>query len=113
MKARLTEERFSDPAWIFERKLDGVRCVAFRTPGTVHLRSRTDHLLDRSYPELVEALERQRAEDFVVDGEIVAFAGGITSFSRLPGRMPIADPAAARRHGIAVFLYLLVPVPVD
>ena len=48
MKARLTDERFSDPAWIFERKLDGVRCLAFRAPRTVHLRSSTHHLLDRS-----------------------------------------------------------------
>ena len=30
MKAVLTDARFSDPAWIFERKLDGIRCVAIR-----------------------------------------------------------------------------------
>jgi bifunctional non-homologous end joining protein LigD len=27
--ATLTKDRFSDPAWIFERKLDGERCLAF------------------------------------------------------------------------------------
>ena len=31
MKAVLTDERFSDPGWIFERKLDGIRCVAIRS----------------------------------------------------------------------------------
>jgi bifunctional non-homologous end joining protein LigD len=106
MKARLTDERFSDPDWIFERKLDSVRCLAFRTPRTVYLRSRTNHLLDRSYPELVEALEKQSCQDFVADGEIVAFAGRLTSFSRLQGRMQIDDPEKARRSGIAVYLYL-------
>ena len=30
MKAVLTDERFSDPAWIFERKLDGIRCLAIK-----------------------------------------------------------------------------------
>src|SRR5437763_1472543 len=30
MKAVLTKRRFSDPDWIFERKLDGIRCVAIR-----------------------------------------------------------------------------------
>jgi DNA ligase D-like protein (predicted ligase) len=113
MKARLTDERFSDPAWIFERKLDGVRCLAFRTPRTVHLRSRTHHLLDRSYPELVESLGRQGCEDFVADGEIVAFAGRLTSFSRLQGRMQIDDPHKARRTGIAVYLYLFDLVHLD
>ena len=106
MKARLTEERFSDPDWIFERKLDGERCLAYRTPSGVHLRSRTQHLLDRSYPELVDALEEQDYQDFVVDGEIVAFAGRATSFSRLQGRMQIQDPEKARRTGIAVYLYV-------
>jgi DNA ligase D-like protein (predicted ligase) len=113
MKARLTDERFSDPDWIFERKLDGVRCLAFRTPGTVHLRSRTDHLLDRSYPELVESLAKQDCEDFVADGEIVAFAGRLTSFSRLQGRMQIDDPEKARRSGIAVYLYLFDVLHLD
>jgi bifunctional non-homologous end joining protein LigD len=113
MKARLTDERFSDPAWIFERKLDGVRCLAFRDSAGVHLRSRTDHLLDPSYPELVDALAGESDDDFVVDGEIVAFAGGVTSFSRLQGRMQIADPERARRTGIAVYLYLFDIVHLD
>jgi bifunctional non-homologous end joining protein LigD len=33
MKAVLTERRFSDPDWIFERKLDGMRCVAIPLRG--------------------------------------------------------------------------------
>ena len=42
MKAVLTDERFSDPEWIFERKLDGIRCLAFKGDGEVRLRSRND-----------------------------------------------------------------------
>ena len=30
--ATLTEDRFSDPARLFERKFDGERCLAFRAP---------------------------------------------------------------------------------
>jgi len=30
MLATLTEKRFSDGSWIFERKLDGIRLLAFR-----------------------------------------------------------------------------------
>ena len=33
MKAVLTDERFSDPDWIFERKLDGIRCIAIKAGG--------------------------------------------------------------------------------
>ena len=106
MKAVLTDQPFSDPAWIFERKLDGVRCLAFRDGASVKLVSRSGRDMNRSYPELVEALERERRADFVVDGEIVAFHGDVTSFERLQRRMQLSDPAAARRSGVAVFLYV-------
>jgi DNA ligase D-like protein (predicted ligase) len=61
----------------------------------------------------VHAVGRQRCQDFVVDGEIVAFAGGRTSFSRLQGRMQVQDPKRARRSGIAVYLYLFDIVHLD
>ena len=106
MKAVLTDERFSDPDWIFERKLDGVRCLAARQGRELKLMSRTGRTLNGSYPELVEALAAEPQDDFVADGEIVAFKDGVTSFERLQRRMQLADPAAARRTGVAVFLYV-------
>jgi bifunctional non-homologous end joining protein LigD len=106
MKAVLTDEPFSHPDWIFERKLDGVRCLAFRSGTAVRLVSRTGRDMNGSYPELVEALEREDSDDFVVDGEVVAFDRGVTSFARLQRRMQLSDPRAARRTGVAVFLYL-------
>ena len=105
MKAVLTDEPFSDPGWIFERKLDGVRCVAHKRGDEVRLVSRTDRLMNGSYPELVEALGQEPRADFVADGEIVAFEGRVTSFSRLQGRMQVQHPDASRR-AVAVFLYL-------
>jgi bifunctional non-homologous end joining protein LigD len=30
MLATLTDQRFSDPDWLFERKLDGERCLCVR-----------------------------------------------------------------------------------
>ena len=72
MLARLTNKRFSDPAWLFERKLDGERALAFRCGDGTRLLSRNRKDLNASYPELVEALRRQPCTDFVVDGEIVA-----------------------------------------
>jgi bifunctional non-homologous end joining protein LigD len=106
MLARLTKKRFSDPDWLFERKLDGERALAFRHHDEVRLLSRNRKNLDASYPELVDALGRQACADFVADGEIVAFEGHLTSFARLQGRMQTQDPEAARASGIAVFLYL-------
>jgi bifunctional non-homologous end joining protein LigD len=105
MKAVLWDEAFSDPDWIFERKLDGVRCLAHRDGGPVHLFSRTDHSMDGNYPEIVEALSKERCRDFVVDGEVVAFdRRGVTSFQRLQRR---------GRQRVAVFLYVFDVLRLD
>jgi bifunctional non-homologous end joining protein LigD len=86
MKAVLTEERFSDPAWTFERKLDGIRCIAIKADRQVRLLSRNHLSLNARFPEVAAALERDPAKRFVVDGEIVAFAGSQTSFAALQQR---------------------------
>lgn len=113
MLATLTDKRFSDPRWIFERKLDGERVLAFRRGATVRLRSRSRQRLEGTYPELTEALARQPVEDFVVDGEVVAFDGRRTSFSRLQSRLGITDPGQARASGVRVFFYLFDVVHLD
>jgi DNA ligase D-like protein (predicted ligase) len=104
--ATLTDKRFSDPQWIFERKFDGVRCLAFRDGDRVRLLSRNRQPLNGTYPELVDALTAQHTSRFVVDGEVVAFKGRRTSFARLQGRLGITDPDVARASGIAIFYYL-------
>jgi bifunctional non-homologous end joining protein LigD len=104
--ATLTDRRFSDPQWIFERKLDGVRGLAFRDDGQVRLLSRNRLSLNNTFPELVDALAKQDTTRFVVDGEIVAFEGRRTSFARLQGRSGITDPDEALASGIAVYYYI-------
>jgi DNA ligase D-like protein (predicted ligase) len=104
MKAVLTDSPFSDSNWIFERKLDGVRCGAQRRNGEVTLLSRTARPVNGTYPELVEALSG--GADLLADGEIVAFDHGATSFSRLQKRLGISDPERALATGVAVYLYL-------
>jgi DNA ligase D-like protein (predicted ligase) len=106
MKATLAREPFSREGWIFERKLDGIRCVGIREGDATRLYSRTGRELNRSYPEIVEALGAERCDRFAIDGEIVAFEGRVTSFARLQGRMQLSNPEAAVRTGIEVFYYV-------
>ena len=97
MKAMLTKERFSDPGWIYERKLDGIRCIAVREGGRVRLLSRNDLSLDGRYPEVAAAIASDGDRDVAIDGEVVAFEGSVTSFARLADR---------GRRPVAVFLYV-------
>jgi bifunctional non-homologous end joining protein LigD len=86
MRALLSRRPFSDPDWIYERKLDGIRCLAIRAGGEIRMLSRNDLDLGARYPELSSALADQRGHSFAVDGEIVAFDGARTSFERLAQR---------------------------
>ncbi len=43
MAATLTQERFTGPEWLFERKFDGIRLLAFKNGSDVQLFSR-NHL---------------------------------------------------------------------
>ncbi len=106
MLATLTDKRFSDPGWIYERKLDGERLLAFRNGSDVRLLTRNRKNAADTYPELIEALERQPIDDFVIDGEAVAFDGRVSSFSRLQQRMQIDDPQKARDSDVAVYFYV-------
>jgi bifunctional non-homologous end joining protein LigD len=105
MLATLTDHYFSDPAWIYERKLDGERVIATRRGEQVTLRSRTGRALENTYPELVTAFAAQTRDDFVVDGEVVAFDGSRTSFERLQQRIGITAPAQVAASGVQVFFY--------
>jgi bifunctional non-homologous end joining protein LigD len=106
MLATLTKHRFSDSGWVFERKLDGERCLAFRSGEDVRLLSRNRLRLDANYPEVVAALGSLGCDDFIVDGEIVAVAGGRTSFSRLQQRMKVHRPSSALVSRVPVQLYV-------
>jgi bifunctional non-homologous end joining protein LigD len=106
MKATLTHEPFSDDAWIYERKLDGVRALAFRDGRDVRLVSRNGKRLDDAFPEIVDVVRDATAHRIVADGEIVAFRGNVTSFPKLQKRIGLTDPDDARSSGVRVWLYL-------
>ena len=113
MLATLTSRRFDDPGWIYERKLDGVRLLAYRDGDNVRLVTRNQKVRNSTWPEVADALGKQSRKRFVVDGEIVAFQGKVTSFSRLQGRMQIRDEKEARNSDIAIWFYVFDLLHVD
>lgn len=84
MKARLVTELPQGPQWLYEVKFDGVRALAIKTGRSVALVSRAGNDLSLKYPELTKALGKLRADQAVLDGEIVALdAEGRPSFQVL------------------------------
>jgi len=80
MKAVLTSERPAGSEWVFERKLDGIRCLAVKDGGRTRLYSRNELSLNERFAPLAAALDADPARGFVLDGEAVAFVGGRDRF---------------------------------
>ena len=87
-----------DPDWIFERKLDGIRCLAIRSRrGRRGCCPATTWISPAAIRRCGRPSARQPSIRFAVDGEVVAFDGAQTSFARLAER---------GRRPVPVFLYV-------
>lgn len=90
MLATPAADAFDDPGWGFEPKWDGIRAIAVCSDSTALItRNRNDVTV--AYPELSRLHEQLVAIEAMVDGEIVAFEGGVPSFERLQQRMHVRD----------------------
>ena len=82
-----------------EIKWDGVRAIAYSTPGELRLESRNLNEITDKYPELAGLGRALGSRSAVLDGEIVAFDGaGRPSFATLQQRMQLTSRAQARRQ---------------
>jgi DNA ligase D-like protein (predicted ligase) len=75
MAATLTRERFSGPEWVFERKLDGIRLLAFKDGPRVRLLSRNRLAQNTAYPSFQRAIEELPVRDVILDGEATGWFG--------------------------------------
>src|SRR3989441_12223662 len=93
MEAKSAEKLPVGDDWQYEPKWDGFRCIAFRDGDLVDLQSKSGQPLARYFPEVVEALLKLKARQFVLDGEIVVPVKERFSFDDLLMRI---HPAASR-----------------
>jgi bifunctional non-homologous end joining protein LigD len=116
MAATLTQERFTGPDWLFERKLDGIRMLAFKRGTDVRLYSRNRLPQNAYYPAVAKAVASLPVHDVILDGEATGHFGRQGNFEYhvfdilwLNGRDLTTLPLDARR---AVLDTLTLPAPV-
>jgi ATP-dependent DNA ligase len=100
MAATLTQERFTGPEWIFERKFDGIRLLAFKNGEDVGLFSR--NRLPQNIPSVAQAIKRLSINELILDGEITWGGGKVTyhifDVMWVDGRDLTSLPLDARRE---------------
>jgi ATP-dependent DNA ligase len=97
MAATLTYERFAGPEWIFERKIDGIRLLAFKQGERIELFSR--NRLPRSVPAVTAALAGLPVRELILDGELTwdETAYHVFDVMWLEGRDVMSLPLLERR----------------
>jgi len=73
MAATLTDKRFTGPEWVFERKLDGIRLLAFKKGRNVRLFSRNQ--LEQHNPAIADAIAGLPHRELILDGEVTGVWG--------------------------------------
>ena len=68
MAATLTQDRFGGGNWLFERKFDGIRLLAYKQGANVQLYSR--NRLPQSLPPLSAAIASLPVDEIILDGEV-------------------------------------------
>jgi bifunctional non-homologous end joining protein LigD len=113
MLATLTDRRDFGDDWLLERKLDGERCIARKEGDAVRLESRTGKDLTGTYPEVRAAVAAQGARELLLDGEVVAYDGEQTSFSRLQQRLGTTSPSSQQVDAYPVVYCVFDVLEVD
>jgi bifunctional non-homologous end joining protein LigD len=112
MAATLTQERFSGPEWLFERKLDGIRVLTYKQDLDVRLFSR--NRLPQTCPPIAEAVAQLPAREAILDGEVTWGQGGmlyhVFDIMWLDGRNVMPLPLDERR---ALLQALPLPSPLQ
>jgi bifunctional non-homologous end joining protein LigD len=91
MAATLTDQRFNSPEWVFERKLDGIRLLAFKKGRHVQLLSR--NRLEQHNPAIADAIGGLPHKELILDGEVTGVWG------------PASTREADRPRGLAYHVF--------
>ncbi|MGL5437428.1 MAG: DNA ligase [Lachnospiraceae bacterium] len=101
-------EPFDSPDWIYEIKLDGIRCVAYLDRDSTDLRNKRNKELLPHVPEL-SGIHAQVNKKCILDGELFVMKNGVTDFFEIQRRALMYDPfkikLAAKAHPASFVAY--------
>jgi len=109
MAATLTQERFSGPDWLFERKFDGIRLLAYKDGSDVQLFSR--NRLPQHLPALATAIASLPADEVILDGEMTWNGSDYHVFDILwMNGLPLTSLALEERRALLQDLPFKAPI---
>lgn len=96
---------FNDEDYLYEIKMDGVRCLAYLDQEQTFLQNKRGLNLNKKFPELAQ-LHKQVKRRCILDGELHVFQNGKSEFFEVQRRTLTSDPFKIKRlskHSPACF----------
>lgn len=84
------EDPFDSPDYIYELKLDGLRCIAYLDENLTELRNKRNLRLLPKFPELKD-MNKQVKNRCILDGELIVLKNGVPNFFELQHRTLLSD----------------------
>lgn len=81
---------FNSPDYIYELKLDGIRCLAYLNETSTDIRSKKNGLLIPIFPELAD-IHTQAKGKCILDGVLIVIKNGVSDFAELQRCFRIND----------------------
>jgi len=86
-----SQQAFDSTDYIYELKLDGIRCLAYLWDSGMELRNKRNKRLNAIYPEL-DGINRLVKAKCIIDGELVVLNNGKPDFYEVQRRSLMANP---------------------
>lgn len=84
------KEPFNSEDWIYELKLDGIRCIAYLDNKETDLRNKRNLRLISKFPELKTINERVK-DKCILDGELIVLKNSVPDFYEVQRRVMLTD----------------------
>lgn len=101
-------EAFNSPDYLYELKLDGIRCLAYLDESGTELRNKRDLRVTHIYPELKEIF-KQVKKKCILDGEVIVAIDGRPNFEEVQRRALMSNKfrieLAASKHPVSFVAY--------
>lgn len=84
------KQPFNSPDWLYELKLDGIRCIAYLDENGTDLRNKRDMKLLPRFPELSD-INKYVKKKCILDGELLVLKNGVPEFYEVQKRTMMSD----------------------
>lgn len=102
------QEPFNDVNFIYELKLDGIRCIAYLDDKSTELRNKRNLIVNTTYPEL-QHINKNIKKKCILDGEVIVSIDGKPNFAEVQKRSLMTNKLkiefASKKHPVSFVAY--------